>query len=62
MSSFSTSVFKKRVHFQEGEYCCLPKISSTMTLKPRLVCFQEWENDEIMDMFAALGVYIEMYP
>jgi hypothetical protein len=62
MSSFSTLVFKKQVHFQEGEYCCLPKISSTMTLKPRIVCFKEGKNDEIMDMFAASGVYIEMSP
>jgi hypothetical protein len=33
MSSFSTSVFKKMVHFQEGEHCYLPKISPTMTVK-----------------------------
>jgi hypothetical protein len=31
-----------------------------MTLKPRMVCFQEGENDEIIHMFAASGVYIEM--
>jgi hypothetical protein len=62
MSSFSTSVFNKQVHFQEGEHCCLPKISSTMTVKPRAVCFQEWENNEIMHMFAMLGVYIQMSP
>jgi hypothetical protein len=62
MSSFSTLIFKKQVYFQEGEHCCLPKISSTMALKPRTVCFQEWENDEIMHMFAASGVYIEMSP
>jgi hypothetical protein len=62
MSSFSTSVFKKHVHFQEGEHCCLPKISSTTTLKPRIVCFQEGLNDEIMHIFAASGVSIEMSP
>jgi hypothetical protein len=62
MSNFSTLVFKKNIHFQEGEHCCLPKISSTMTLKPRTICFQEGENDEIMHMFAASGVYIEMSP
>jgi hypothetical protein len=38
MLSFSTSVFKKQVHFQEGEHCCLPKISSTTTLQLRMVC------------------------
>jgi hypothetical protein len=27
-----------------------------------MVCFQEGENDEIMNMFAASGVYIEMAP
>jgi hypothetical protein len=62
MSSFTTSVFKKQVHFQEGEHCCLPKISSTMIIKPRTVYFQEGENDEIMHMFAASGVSIEMSP
>jgi hypothetical protein len=51
---------KKHVHFQEGEHYCLPKISSTTTLKPRTVCFQEVENDKIMHMFATSGVYIEM--
>jgi hypothetical protein len=60
MSSFSTLVFKKQVHFQEGEHCCLRKIYSTMTLKPRIVCFQEGENDEILHVFVASGVYIEM--
>jgi hypothetical protein len=53
---------QKQVHFQKGEHYCLPKISSTMTLKPRTICFQEGENDEIMHMFAASGVYIEMSP
>jgi hypothetical protein len=53
---------QKQVHFQEGEHYCLPKISSTMTLKQRMVCFQEGENNEIMHMFAASGVYIEMSP
>jgi hypothetical protein len=53
---------QKQVHFQEGEHYCLPKISSTMTLKTRMVCFQEGENDEIMHMFAASGVYIQMSP
>jgi hypothetical protein len=53
MSSSSTSVFKKRVHFQEGEHCWLPKISSTMTHKPIMVCLQEGENDEIMHIFVA---------
>jgi hypothetical protein len=62
MSSFSTSVFKKQVHFQEGEHCWLPKISSTMTLNSRMVCFQEGENDEIMNMFTTSGVYIEISP
>jgi hypothetical protein len=60
MSSFSTSVFKKQVHFQEGEHCCLPKISSTTKLKPWAGCFQEGENDEIMHIFATSGVSIEM--
>jgi hypothetical protein len=27
-----------------------------------MVCFQEGENDEIMHIFAALGVSIEMSP
>jgi hypothetical protein len=53
---------QKQVHFQEGENYCLPKISSTMTLKLRTICFQEGENDEIMHLFATLGVYIEMSP
>jgi hypothetical protein len=52
----------KHVHFQEGEHYCLPKISSIMTLKPRTAYFQEGKNDEIMHMFAALGVYIEISP
>jgi hypothetical protein len=39
MSSFSTLVFKKHVHFQEGEHYYLQKISSTMTVKLRTVCF-----------------------
>jgi hypothetical protein len=39
ISSFSTLVFKKHVHFQEGENCCLPKISSITTVKPRMVFF-----------------------
>jgi hypothetical protein len=60
MSSFSTSVFKKHVHFQEGEHCYLLKISSTTTIKPRTVCFQEGKNNDIMHMFAASGVYIQM--
>jgi hypothetical protein len=30
---------QKQVHFQEGEQYCLPKISSTTTLKLRTVCF-----------------------
>jgi hypothetical protein len=62
MSSFSTSVFKKRVHFHDGEHCCLPKIYSTTTLESRTVCFQEGENDENMHIFVASGVYIEMSP
>jgi hypothetical protein len=62
MSSFSTSVFKKQVHFQEGEHCCLPKISSTTIVKPKTVCFQEGENNEIMHLFATSGVYIQMSP
>jgi hypothetical protein len=33
-----------------------------MIHKPRTVCFQEGENDEIMHIFAASGVYIEMSP
>jgi hypothetical protein len=33
-----------------------------MTLKPRMVYFQEGENDEIMLMFAASGAYIQMTP
>jgi hypothetical protein len=52
----------KQVQFQEGEHSWLPKISSTMTLKPRMVCFQKEENDEIMHMFVASGVYIQMSP
>jgi hypothetical protein len=59
MSSFSTSVLKKQVHFQEGEHCYLPKISSTMTVKPRMVCFLG-ENNEIMHMFTVSDVYIQM--
>jgi hypothetical protein len=62
VSNFSTLVFKKQVHFQEREHCCLSKISSTMTLKPRTICFQERENDDIMHMFTKSGVYIEMSP
>jgi hypothetical protein len=53
---------KKQVHFQEGEHYCLPKISSIMALKPWTVCFQEGEDDEIIHIFAASGVYIEMPP
>jgi hypothetical protein len=53
---------QKQVHFQEGEHYCLPKITSTTTLKLRIVCLQEGENDEIVHMFAASGVYIEMSP
>jgi hypothetical protein len=60
MSSFSASIFRKQVHFQEGEYCYLPKISSTTTVKARTIFFQEGENNEIMHMFAASGVYIQM--
>jgi hypothetical protein len=62
MSSFSTSIFKKQVHFQEGEHCWLPKISLIMTLKPRMVWFQEGENDKNMYTLAASGVYIQMFP
>jgi hypothetical protein len=41
MSRSSNSIFNKHVHFQEGEHCwLLPRISSTMTLKPRMICFQ----------------------
>jgi hypothetical protein len=32
---------QKQIHFQEGKHYCLPKISSTTTLKPRTVYFQE---------------------
>jgi hypothetical protein len=39
ISNFSTSVFMKQVYFQEGDHCYLPKISSTMTVKLRTVCF-----------------------
>jgi hypothetical protein len=53
---------QKHVHFQEGEQYCLPKISSTVILKARTVYFQEGENDEIMNMFTASCVYIEMSP
>jgi hypothetical protein len=60
MSSSSTLVFKNQVHFQEGEHCWLPKISSTTTLKPRTICFQKGENDEIMHRLPTLGVYIQM--
>jgi hypothetical protein len=60
MSSFSTSIFKNQVHFQDGEHCYLPKISSTMTVQSRMLCFQEGENNEIMHMFAASGAYIKM--
>jgi hypothetical protein len=60
MSSSSTLVFKNQVHFQEGEHCWLPKISSTTTLKPRTICFQKGENDEIMHRLTTLGVYIQM--
>jgi hypothetical protein len=60
MSSSSTLNFKKQIHFQEGEHCWLPKISSTMTLKLRMIWFQEGENDDIIHMFVASGVYIQM--
>jgi hypothetical protein len=33
-----------------------------MTLKPRMLSFQEGEDDEMKHMFAALGVYIQMSP
>jgi hypothetical protein len=62
MSNFSTSILKKQVHFQEGEHCYLPKIYSTTTVKSRMVCFLEGENNEIMCMLAASGVYIQMSP
>jgi hypothetical protein len=40
MASSSSSIFMKQVHFQEGEhYWLLPRISSTMALKPMMVCF-----------------------
>jgi hypothetical protein len=49
ISSSSSLVFKKQVHFQEGEHCwLLNRTSSTPALKPRTVCFQEGENDEDM--------------
>jgi hypothetical protein len=32
---------QKLFHFQEGEHYFLPKISSTTTLKPRMICIQE---------------------
>jgi hypothetical protein len=57
MSSSSSSVFKKQVHFEEEGHCWLPKISSTMTLKLKMVCFQGGENEEIMYIFVVLGVY-----
>jgi hypothetical protein len=61
MSSSSGWVFMKHAHFTEGDHCLLlPRISSTMTLKPRMVCFQEGENDEIMHMFATSSAYIRM--
>jgi hypothetical protein len=53
---------QKQVRFQEEEHYCLPKISRTMTLKPRKIYFQEGDNDEILHMFAPSGVYIEMSP
>jgi hypothetical protein len=62
MSNISTSDFKKQVHFQEGENGWLPRISSTSIFKLRMVFFQEAENDEIMDMFAALDLYIQISP
>jgi hypothetical protein len=31
-----------------------------MTLKPRMICFEKGENDEIMYMFATPGTYIQM--
>jgi hypothetical protein len=49
ISSFSSLVSKKQVHFQEGEHCwLLNRTSSTPALKPRTVCFQQGENDEDM--------------
>jgi hypothetical protein len=45
MSSFSTLVFKKQVHFQQGEHCYLPKISSTTIVQLRMIYFQEGENN-----------------
>jgi hypothetical protein len=53
---------QKQIHFQKGEHYCLPKISSTTTLKPMTVYFKEGENEEITHMFAASSVYIDMSP
>jgi hypothetical protein len=40
ISSSSSLIFKKQVHFQEGEHCwLLNRTSSTPVLKPRMVCF-----------------------
>jgi hypothetical protein len=49
ISSSSSLVFTKQVHFQEGEHCwLLNRTSSTRAIKPRTICFQEGENDEDM--------------
>jgi hypothetical protein len=48
---------------KEGELCTTPTTNvSIHHLESRMTQNQEGENDEIMHMFAASGVYIQMSP
>jgi hypothetical protein len=48
---------------KEGEPCTIATIIVTVHhLESRMTQNKEGENDEIMHMFAASGVYIEMSP
>jgi hypothetical protein len=66
LSSFSCStsfILTKQDQFQEGEPCTTATTTASIHhLELRMTHNQEGENDEIMHMFAALGVYIEMSP
>ena len=49
MSSSSSFILKKQVHFKEGEqYWLLPTPYHPTKIKPRMVCCQEGEDDEGM--------------
>jgi hypothetical protein len=66
LSSFSCStsfILTKQDQFQEGEPCTTTTTTvSIHHLESRTTQNQEGENDEIMHMFAASSVYIQMSP